>query len=524
MAVCRSYLCFLLLLVCTCGRAQTTSETRIEFDTDEDLVSNGVANYGADGMVLLTRTSTDGNNRYTFKRFDTALEQVDTKRLNLDKKLKLEETYETPNKSYYLFKSKKGAYEIVTLDGLSFEMQRIGGDLPRNTSVEGMIALGDNVFFKATTGKASNIWVMSTRKRRQRVIPIELGGYRNKDLTVIQLQVIPKAEEILAFVRLRESKRGSEIYLIRMDKNGDRISEQRITDNLEQNVVSVSASYLAPGHYSLVGTFSSKQGNSLLAAGRYSLFGGLAAARFEQSEGLFYAQIENNELQFFRTYNFLDLQDFLAYLPQRKAEKIEQMKGRKEQKGKELKINYRIAGHNTIPTADGGYLFLGEAYYPTYREVTQWTSSTVNGVTSQRMTTTTVFDGYQYTHAVLCKFTAAGDLLWDRSFQMYPASKPYNVKRFISLVDAEDENAIKMVFASSNAITSKVVNQDGEIVLNRQSDPIYAGGKDERVRRTWSNLEYWYDNYFYAFGYQKIKDKSERGEKRKVYFVNKIKY
>ena len=43
------------------------------------------------------------------------------------------------------------------------------------------------------------------------------------------------------------------------------------------------------------------------------------------------------------------------------------------------------------------------------------------------------------------------------------------------------------------------------------------------IKNTFSNIDYWYDNYFIAYGIQKIKNKSgDVQKKRKVYFINKI--
>lgn len=47
-----------------------------------------------------------------------------------------------------------------------------------------------------------------------------------------------------------------------------------------------------------------------------------------------------------------------------------------------------------------------------------------------------------------------------------------------------------------------------------------------KVKRSFSNINHWYDNYFIAFGKQKIKNKEEKDakKKRKVYFFTKLRY
>ena len=241
----------------------------------------------------------------------------------------------------------------------------------------------------------------------------------------------------------------------------------------------------------------------------------------EQSEGLFFGETVNDKLQFISYYNFLDLKDFLSYLPERKQEKIERKKKKKEKHDIEYKINYFIADHDIIELSDG-YLFLGEAYYPTYRSEMFTTFHMVNGVSMPTTSYRSVFDGYQYTHAVLAKFSKEGNLIWDICFAMNPASKPYTVKRFIAISE-KTASSIGMVFASGKDIVSKIIDFDGNIIIDNKWDLIETGNATDQTRRSISDADYWYENYFLIYGTQKIKDQ-EDNSKRKVYFVNKISY
>lgn len=173
---------------------------------------------------------------------------------------------------------------------------------------------------------------------------------------------------------------------------------------------------------------------------------------------------------------------------------------------------------------ENGYLFLGEAYYPTYRTETYSTTSTVNGVTTTSTQTRQVFDGYQYTHAMLGLFDEEGNLLWDQIFEMKGSYKPFYVKRFISIAE-KDENSLKLVFASGKRIISKSIDYEGAVINDSESEDIETSYTGDKVKTSFSNIDYWYDNYFVAYGSQKIKNKAgEAKRKRKVYFVSKIKF
>jgi len=84
-----------------------------------------------------------------------------------------------------------------------------------------------------------------------------------------------------------------------------------------------------------------------------------------------------------------------------------------------------------------------------------------------------------------------------------------------------------MVFASGSRIHSKIVNEEGITIEDEQSDRIELEKEGDEIKYSTSNLDYWYDDYFLAYGYQKIKNKEEakrKDRKRRVYYMTKIKY
>jgi hypothetical protein len=224
-------------------------------------------------------------------------------------------------------------------------------------------------------------------------------------------------------------------------------------------------------------------------------------------------------------FNFLDLDNFTSYLPERKQNRIERKKQRKKNRGKELTINYLIVGHELIQK-DDTYLFLGEACYPTYSQRTRYVTTTANGQTTTRRITESVFDGFQYTHAILCKFNQNGELLWDNVFEMNSMYKPKRLKRFIAISETP-ENTVKLSFTNYDKMEVKAFDFNGKVLIDRVSEPIALNFDEDKAKRTKSSIDFWYDDYFIAYGEQKIKNKSDDKEtkgKRRVYFINKVKF
>jgi len=492
---------------CVAVAQGTVTEKRIEFESDEYFSSDGVVSFGEAGLVVRSRDNdkTDGGYRWHFRRYDTDLNLREEQTIQLNKRLSLDESYISDDRIYSFFKDyKRGKFLLTDVNADDFTINKLTGELPKKAYTGSMVALGDRVFIDASIKKEPFVLTVDVVNGRQHLVPIQVRGYKPKHIRITNIQTVEESREVFVFVRLIDGRKSSETFIVRLDENGERIGESVLTRSIEENIVDISANYISPGRYSYSGTYSTKK-TSL-------------------SEGLFYCQVKDDKPEFFETYNFLDLEDFLSYLKERKQKKITRKKARKKKAGKELKINYRMASHNTIPT-DDGYLFLGEAYYPTFRQVSYTTYTVVNGVSTPRTSYQSVFDGYRYTHAVVCKFDFQGKMVWDHSFEMWPASKPFYEKRFISLVESEDA-VLKMIFASNGSIYTKALSDDGVVLQDDKGQVIETGSENDKVRRSWSDLDYWYDNHFYAFGWQKIKNKEDDDvkRKRKVYFVNKVSF
>lgn len=318
-----------------------------------------------------------------------------------------------------------------------------------------------------------------------------------------RFQVSEKNKEVYIYIKVPAQKRKTDLYVIRLNDKGGKQDQFNLTANIDKNIIGITASKVDGDKYVYTGTYSTKSTSS--------------------SEGLFFCTAKKGKVENIEFHNFIDLKNFLSYLPEKRQEKIKKKQAKKANKGKELTFQYNIAPHEIIEISDG-YLFLGEAYYPTYRTEVYYETVVRNGQTVQVRRTRKVFDGYQYTHATLAKFDKSGKLLWDQSFEMWSAYKPFHVKKFISIAE-KNETSIKLIFTSGSYIHSKSYGFDGSIKKESKSQQIKTGKEGDKTKFSFSNLDYWYDNYFLAFGRQKIKNKDLKGKKkRKVLFVSKIKY
>lgn len=486
---------------------QVSSEKRVEIELKDNYENEHIIEFGSEGLVLFAENSEaeKGTSEWKYDLYDTDLTLQKSVTVKLDKNLYPTETEAGDDAIYSFYKDYKGNYTLVTVKIPSMEVVKKSGQLPKGMWLDNMKVSGEMVYLQATVKKDKSIMAMNSQTGKFNIFPIQISGAKPKATSIEEFQVIEKNKELFVYVSHLKSRREQLYYLLKLDQNGKFKEKVNLSEGHDQNIISASASVLDDNKYIVVGTYSSSSAYA--------------------SEGLFFSSYSNNKLDFMKRYNFLDLKDFLSYLPEGRQERIEKKKKRKEEKGKELKFNYRIVEHEVIPLKDG-YILLGEAYYPTYRTESYTTYTTVNGTTTAVTHYRQVFDGYQYTHAFIAKFGLNGEIVWDRTFEMYLYQKPFSVKKFIE-VNNQTDTELSMVYTNWHKIMSKSVSYaTGEVLKEKVSDDIEQLKEGDKARYSTSSLQYWYDNYYVAYGMQKIKNKEDKDvkRKRKVYFISKIKY
>lgn len=475
--------------------AQITTEKRIEFDLRNGYSGETIYESSKGYFILESQADddVDGQTEIKYDLYDGNLELEKTETILVPRGMRFSELYYNDDYVYNMYLNKKGEFVITGVQMNTLDISKTTGVMPPKAFPRSMKVLGDQAWFLASVKKAPVIYKVDLGSGKGTAIPITIGAFSPKKISSENYQLLEDSKEIILFARASMSKAVSELHMIRISENDDVEKPVKLSGAGDNSIVSVSGCRVSANKIIITGTYAKK---------------GL------MSEGLFFGEVEDGSVNYIRYYNFLDLKDFLSYLPEKKQAKIEKKKAKKEAQGKEMSLDYWIADHDVIVLEDG-YLFLGEAYYPTYRTETYYTTGP-NGTMVAH--TRQVFDGYQYTHATLAKFSKAGEMMWDVCFELSPGYKPFSVKRFIAISE-QSATQISMVYTSGNEIVSKAIDFDGNITSDEKWEIMDTGNDNEKTKRTFSNVDYWYGNYFLAYGSQVIKNGKE---KRKVYFVNKI--
>lgn len=484
--------------------SQITYEKRIEFELGEGYEDSEIIPQKNDGLLMVYRSENSSGKEveWVYDFYNTNLEIDVSKNISIHKKMSVVSTYTTAEATHTLYRHKSD-FIITTATKSGNELKSVQGELYKKFNAGSMQVLNDYAYVSGSIKNSPSIMTINWKTGKTNILPIAIGDYKTKHTSINNVQVKAKANEVFIFVKGRDSKKESEMFMIKCVDGKIKERASKIGQTGEKNIISISASKIDDNEYLISGTYGVKSTST--------------------SSGLFFGKLTESKVDFLKFYNFLDLKDFLSYLPEKKQERLEKKKRRKNKKGKEFNANYNIADHDIIKTPENEYIFLGEAYYPTYRTRTHTTF--VNGQPVTR--TETVFDGYQYTHAVVTKFDAKGELIWDHSFEMNPDVKPFYARRFISLFGDTDKS-LNMAFVDRKKIHSKSVDYiSGDIIKDESSEEIKTGLEGDKTKRSYLRIDYWYDNNYLIHGSQVIKNKgdnkSNRG-KRKVFFMSKVSY
>jgi len=484
-----------ILLAIISAQAQLNYEKRIEFD-----IRNGYSGetiYTSSQECFLLESTSDemvnGQQEIKYDLYNSDLELVETETMLIPKGMRFDEMYYNDEYVFNIYSNKKREFVIIGVSMKDLSISKTNGVLPEKAYLTDMKVLGDYAYFMARIKTAGFVYKVDLSNGKGTSFPVAIGAYSPKKLYNENYQLLENTHEILSFTRAIVKKGVSELYMTRITEDGTMEKPVKLSGVGDNSLVSISGCRVSDSKIVITGTYAKV---------------GL------KSEGLFFGEFEDGSINYLRYYNFLDLKDFLSYLPEKKQAKIEKKKAKKEAQGKEMTMDYYIADHDVVVLEDG-YLFLGEAYYPTYRTETYYTTGSNGAMIAH---TRTVFDGYQYTHAVLGKFSKEGELMWDVCFELDPGYKPFSVKRFIA-ISGQTATQISMVYTSGNEIVSKSVDFNGSLVSDEKWEIMATGNDEDKTKRTFSNIDYWYGNYFLAYGSQVVKNGKE---KRKVYFVNKI--
>jgi hypothetical protein len=309
----------------------------------------------------------------------------------------------------------------------------------------------------------------SFKTQRSKILP----GFFNEPGELNQIKTYPNASmEIIVSAKNFEHQRC--LWIRNYDEEGDLVKTTVLEPTVNRNLI-FGRSVKMPGDAQVVaGVYGSRNG--------------------EYSRGIFVAEINQAGEYKINYHNFSELQNFFNYMKVRREKRVKERIERRKIKGKKTRFNYRLLVQEVVPYGDQ-YIMLGEAFYPHYT----YTGSNAFGISqfysNPLMRGDRVFDGYQYTHAIVIGFDKNGKLKWDNSFEINDV-KSFELQQLVKI--SPDDNRIVLLYLYDNLIRSKII-KDNQVLEGKTADPVKSKFETDIVKEKDtrnSKLNYWYSEHF----------------------------
>jgi len=548
-------LIFFSALLLTSARAQMDQTLRVEIEAKISKDDYQIVPIGEKGLLLISQTGSAKNSKWEISKYNTEFEEVWTTDFNTKGYISYKRAYFdsteqkmylllTPNKTFStegnLYQD-KGKYIIAEVDIDNGDIHRTEGEVKSSYMIKDFkvvetraFMMGINLaspihmcgqlcynctlipgFTGKTVFKFTPVLInvdLSNAKSRQ--IPVSFPGNTHYINSIITTD-----KNIEITLRNIDPAQNTSLLLYTYSPAGDLISKTQLKNKKGITLISSKRKELASGNNLLMGTYAelAKKKFRFNPANNESM--GLSTS----AKGMYISKLDNDEPEFINYYKFSDFKSFYDLYTDKKAKKIKKKKAKAKRKGKDLNIEFNLLLHDIIED-DGEYIMIAEAYYPDYRYETH-TTTDANGNMSTH--TEKIFIGFRYSHAIIAAFDTDGEKLWDQSFQIFDILS-FNLNEKIRVFYDKDSKDITLIYSYNGRLKSKIINQ-GDEISEKVSEKIETNYKEDKVKDSYSSdMEYWYDNYFISWGYQKIKNKNQKkkGKKknRTVFYFNKIEY
>lgn len=483
----------LLLVLISCFTTNLFAQKITQFDRveiniddiDDDIDIFPVGKYGALTTWVDAKKRSDDKIEYTFKLYDSDFKEVWEKRMDIDKNLYISRDEFINDKLYIVFKNaKKGLFSILSFDPVKRKLYFESFNVIPKFLIDEFTVLSDRYLYASGTVKKNVVLTLyDLQTKKSSVLPINI----KEKITIDNLSLDQKGNQVNVSIIKRLSKKESELVM-RSYSGSNLVNELELDGDENILVLTAKISTINQDEKVIVGSYAQN--------GRYA-------------NGIYFSKIENGRIVKMNYYNFTDLKNYFNYLSEKQQARVENKMAKKKSKGKNALINTYLLMHD-VEFVNNKYIVVAEVYIPTYRTETYTTYVNGRAVTNSRQ----VFDGWLFTHTVALAFDENGRLLWDNSLDMG------DIKSFVLSekvrVSFTEKNEIILAYCSSTQIkTTKFVD---ERPAEKVVEKMRKTDEEDKVKRTISTVEPWYDSNFILYGYQKIKNKEDKTKRSVVYF------
>ncbi len=499
---------FIISIACLSDtvKGQIVQPTRVEIELGEYDDYFQVISAKNEGLVLVRESRESTSPRtigWEVKNYDTNLEQKWARIFEIDINYDFKGYEYRPGLVYLLFQSNNYQNDklivlVISLENAAYDKYEINTVLP--ISLTEFTVTGNAVLFGGYVNYMPAVIHYDLSSKKVKVLP---GIYNNRS-ELVEIRVDEKTNIFNILVTEKTYDKRNTLAIKTFDPEGNLLQNKSLETQGNNSILFGRSTRFNASEQFIAGTYSSNK----------SAF----------SSGIFIAKLDPRGGQEITYLSYGDLKNFFSYMKAKREARVRDRINTRKIKGKRVKFKYRLLVHDIVEK-DDMYLLFGEAFYPKYNNSSISSLPYANYRPFGRNTENMYFAGYKYTHAVVIAFDKEGKVLWDNSFEINDVTS-YSLDQYVN-ASIRDKNVV-LLYLYENVIRSKIINRD-EIVEGKTFDDIEMKFEDDVAKNNTSEiggLSLWYDDYFYAYGVQRIKNIRDKEVKlsRKVFYLNKITY
>ena len=485
-----------------------------------------VITLGEEGVLLLSKIS---KTTFNITKFDTELQQSWSVNGELEENQSFVDYHRDGHDVYFLFsKYNSDLYQILKVSIGIGMVQKLFFENIKRFEISEFKVHNEIAYLAGMVKEEPVLMSVSLNKMQPRILAGGLSG--TASISSIDFDDVNRLVVVSYSVK---KGRSSYVVVKRINQNGKIVEQLGVEPEEDYGLLTGKLFPLKDGTQLMIGNYGYK---------------GYQSNGVPMSQGLYISKVDGETPEYLKMHSFTDFKNFFKFMTLKQQEKIEKKIKRKKGQGDDLKLNYRVLVHDIIQK-DNQYILVAEVFYPEFKSNNSYGSpfygsgfgspfgygyNSLNALRYSRYyglnswawnpwmyssysNNNQQFDGFKYTHAIVAGFDQKGNMLWDNSFS-FENVKSMDLKEKVKINVQNDE--ITLVYSNKGKLASKIV-KGTEVVEGTKIIDIDTQKDGDKVRDTETDdTEYWHQNYYLAWGYQKITNRSDGV--RRVFYLNKI--
>ncbi|MBN2174222.1 MAG: hypothetical protein JW731_08830 [Bacteroidales bacterium] len=491
--------------------AQGDPLLRLEIETKSDAATYKVESCGEAGLALFYETTLkqDVYKFWVFVLYNKFMQETWKKDVPIFDNMTYRKDLVKDNFLFVLFynsdkrKSEQYNCQVLKINLTDGMYELFSGLLPENSQVVAFDTFNENMVVGLNVQeKYSALYTMNTLSKETK----PLFNVEDFESQFVSLMEDTAKNSLFAIFNIYESR--TVYYMLIKEFNADlsEINAFKLVPQDERKFNSAKLTTVSENEYMVIGTYDFVKKGTVSSNDYFS----------KTASGFYSAKIFGSSVVSAKYFNFLELENMTGYLRSKEYHQAKKKADKDEDEVDKYSVDFDLLLHDIV-FRDSLYYFVAEAFYEEYHTVT----STYYDYYGHAVPVSyAVFDGYKYFNAFISCFDLDGNKIWDNGMEIFNILT-FKLENRVSVLFEEDE--IIMAYNREGKIGAKII-RGPDVVEGVEYYPLETTFVNDKVMEdTKSNMEYWYDNYFIAYGFQTIKNNSlVDGSKRTVFYINKV--